>query len=175
MVLQKRSLSALFLTTVWLSGLALTSAFLTPAASGAELPTPTAHLRSSPVAGGDDALAAPASRPADGRYRGHFIWGGERAEAIRFRVVKRGRYFRDFYSVIVVTCGTATSTDTIAFPRTRIRADGRFSRTFRPNEDSAITLKGRFRGNKLVRGSLRYRVSICYRDSEGMRARRVGP
>lgn len=110
-----------------------------------------------------------------GLYRGHFIWDGKKAEKIKFRVTKNGKYFTKFRALLQVTCGLDVYINELSYPKTKIKRNHRFDRTWRPikkHPEYTIRMRGRFKGKRLVSGSVRYRVGGCYRDSK-MKARRV--
>lgn len=113
-----------------------------------------------------------------GKYKGHFYTSeGERMESFKFRVTRNGRWLKKFYTVISVICNffpPEVQVHPMGFPRVKINRRHKFYKVWRPNDDTRILLKGRFRGRRLVSGKLDYTVGVCVRTGF-MKARRVGP
>jgi hypothetical protein len=117
-------------------------------------------------------------RAKPGKYQGHFHDGeGERLEEFTFRVSRDGRKLKRFRALLGVICSYYPPTveaHPFGYPTVRITRRHTFRKVWKPNEDSRILLRGRFKGNRLIKGKLDYTVGICVRVGY-LKARRVGP
>lgn len=122
---------------------------------------------STPIATGV-ALEPSVGRPAPGPYEGRFIWHGQPAEKLQFKVTPNRRYLTGFRANLQVLCGTEVYINELSFPKTAIGPKGGFNRLWRPikkDPASTIRLSGHFSGRRMTSGTIKYRVSSCYRDS----------
>lgn len=111
---------------------------------------------------------------ADGRYKGR-----AGARSVRLKVAGRGRQVRDFRAFVPMLCPGGspgqftTQIGTATVRRARIAPDGRFVAASTPDQDTAISLRGRLQHRKVSGGRVKLSVGNCS-GSASFRASRAG-
>lgn len=113
-----------------------------------------------------------------GRYVGNYFTSeGKKLERYTFRVNRKGNRINRFRSIIGVICSyypATTESHPFAFSGVKIKRNGSFKRTWKAKgkKNAKVTIRGRFRGKKLVQGKLIYRAGVCVRDAHLKAVRR---
>jgi hypothetical protein len=128
------------------------------------------------------AVAAVLLSPAqDGHWKGR-LDGGEKAAKVSFQVARDGSRLRDFRTTVSAFCvGPTPGTNrvvilVVSVPRAKVRSDGRFARTYKPNGEDGGTYKisGTLRGWRVRDGRVVVNVSTCG-GRDKWTARRASP
>lgn len=115
------------------------------------------------------------SSRSSGRYAGF----GSGLRAVSFRIAAKGRELRDFDAKVPMLCPGITAGQfttqigTALLRKVKIAPDGRFVGAATPGGDTAIRVRGRLVGRKVLQGRVELSLGACS-GSQGFTARRTG-
>jgi hypothetical protein len=112
--------------------------------------------------------AALLSSAQDGRWKGQ-LDGGDKAAKVSFDVARDGTRLKHFSTTVAAFCvGPTIGTNHIAIlvvavPTAKIRSNGRFKKTYKPDGEDGGTYKisGTLRGRRVRDGRVQVNVSTC--------------